>query len=170
MASDFGDLGFVIPINHNDASSGLQCRVGATVISVEHTTSTSPSHEHALPHLLGFSVLYILVTVGPVGILALSFCGHESISQKREAQRYIVALIRSAKAYQTRGGGLSGATNAHQVLSKLKTVADASSFLKVKVDPNSSSTGLFLKGKQSEQRLDLPIRGLVWRSSLTLMR
>lgn len=106
----------------------------------------------------------------PWGFLALSFCGHESIRQKREAQRYIVALIRSAKAYRTRGGGLSGATNAHQVLSKLKTVADASSFLKVKVDPNSSSTGLFLKGKQSEQRLDLPIRGLVWRSSLTLKR
>ena len=73
MASDFGDLGFVIPINHNDASSGLQCRDGAPVISVEHTTSKSPSHEHALPHLLGFSVLYLLVTVGPVGIFGTVF-------------------------------------------------------------------------------------------------
>ena len=137
------------------------CNVETVLLSLVLNTQHQKAHHMNMRYLIysDFQSCTFWSRLVPWGFLALSFRRQESINQQREAQRYIVALIRSAKAYQTRGGGLSGATNAHQIVSKFKTVADAPSRLKVKVDLNSSSTGLFLKGKQSEQPWTCPFGG-----------
>lgn len=131
---------------------------------------------NALPQSRGFSVLELLATVGLVGILSsvtlAVFTGTNERARGVKLSSDIAALNRSTKAYRTQGGDLSTVTNAHQVLSKLKTVADAPSRLKfpgfrgsyvdyrlVAVDADPLTTGPRAVWNQTKQRFELAQSG-----------
>ena len=131
---------------------------------------------NAMPQTRGFSVLELLATVGLVGILGsitlavITGTGDRAREVKLESD--ISALNRAAKAYRTQGGELTAATNAHQVLSKLKTVADGPSQIKfpgfrgsfvdyrlAAVDADPTTDGVRAVWNQTKQRFELAQSG-----------
>ncbi len=124
------------------------------------------------PRSRAFSLLEMLATVGMVAIVGtvtlfvITGTYHTSKEQKLESD--VVTLNHAVIGYLSNGGDLSTAVNVHQVISKLKTVADATgqkvlpgyrgSFVDgrlIAVDADPATTGMRAIWNTTTQRFEI---------------